>query len=50
MTLRDRIAMALDTSTFRNTITAVILFNALLLGLETSERAMALAGDLIRLL
>ncbi|WP_088719287.1 ion transporter [Thioclava sp. F1Mire-8] len=50
MTLRDRIAMTLDTSTFRNTITGVILFNALLLGLETSERAMALAGDLIRLL
>ncbi|MPQ96204.1 ion transporter [Thioclava sp. JE_KL1] len=50
MTLRDRIAMTLDTSTFRNTITGVILFNALLLGLETSERAMTLAGDLIRLL
>lgn len=50
MSLRDRIAGWLDTSAFRNTITAVILFNALLLGLETSDGAMAAAGDLILLL
>lgn len=50
MSLRDRIAVWLDTSTFRNTITAVILFNALVLGLETSDGAMAAAGDLILLL
>ncbi|KEO54942.1 ion transporter [Thioclava pacifica] len=50
MALRDRIAKWLDTSAFRNTITAVILFNALLLGLETSDSAMAAAGGMIRLL
>ena len=50
MTLRARIAVWLETAVFRNTIIAVILFNAVLLGLETSERAMATAGGLILLL
>lgn len=47
MSFRHRLAAWLDTSRFRYTIMAVILFNAMLLGLETSDRAMALAGGTI---
>lgn len=43
MSFRQRLAAWLDTLRFRNTIMAVILFNAMLLGLETSDHAMALA-------
>jgi voltage-gated sodium channel len=50
MSVRDQVAIWLEKPMFRNTITAVILFNALLLGLETSDRATAAAGDIIRLL
>ncbi|MGY6633766.1 MAG: ion transporter [Alkalilacustris sp.] len=44
MTLRDRIAAFLDTPMVRHGITAVILFNALILGMETSETIMAAIG------
>jgi len=44
---RDRIAAFLDTALVRNGIIAVILFNAVLLGLETSTTAMDAAGPLI---
>lgn len=47
MSVRHRLAAWLDTSRFRYAIMAVILFNALLLGLETSDHAMALAGGAI---
>ena len=47
MTLRARLADILDRDITRTTITAVIIFNAILLGLETSDRAMAVAGTLI---
>ena len=50
MTFRDRLAAYLDRASTRNAITGVILFNAALLGLETSDRAMAMAGTLIRTL
>ncbi|MFC2967605.1 ion transporter [Acidimangrovimonas pyrenivorans] len=48
MTIRQRVAARLDTSLVRNGIIAVILVNAVLLGLETSAGAMAAAGRLIR--
>ncbi len=44
---RDALADLLDKPLVRNGIIGVILFNALLLGLETSPRAMAAAGPLI---
>ncbi|MCB1406075.1 MAG: ion transporter [Rhodobacteraceae bacterium] len=47
MILRDRISAFLASSVVRNGILAVILFNAVLLGLETSAPAMAAAGPLI---
>ncbi|SPJ24891.1 ion transporter [Palleronia abyssalis] len=47
MSHRDRLAAFLDRATIRNTITAVILVNAVTLGLETSETAMGQAGSLI---
>ncbi len=47
MTLRQRLAALIDSAAFRNTILGVILFNAVILGLETSDRAMALAGPLL---
>lgn len=47
MTFRDRLAARLDTGTFRNTVTAVIILNAILLGMETSDTIMAEAGGLI---
>ena len=47
MTLRSKIAAFLDTAFVRNFIIAVILFNAVILGLETSNPVMALAGPVI---
>lgn len=47
MTIRDRVGGALDRSVTRNFITGVILFNAIVLGLETSDAVMSFAGDLI---
>lgn len=48
--MRERLAAFLETPIVRNAILAVILFNAVLLGLETSHGAMARAGGLITLL
>ncbi len=45
--MRQTIAAFLESSLFRNGITAVILFNAVLLGMETSPTIMAAAGPLI---
>ena len=50
MTFRARIDRLIDTRLFTNTILAVILFNAVLLGLETSSSAMQAAGPLIHAL
>lgn len=47
MTPREAVAQWLDRPRVRNTIIGVIVFNAVLLGLETSDAAMATAGDLI---
>ncbi|WP_334063934.1 ion transporter [Limimaricola cinnabarinus] len=47
MSIRQNIAETLDRSATRNFITGVVLFNAVILGLETSETAMAVAGRLI---
>ncbi len=44
---RQRLAVFLDRAAVRNFILGVILFNAAILGLETSEAAMAYAGPLI---
>ena len=50
MTHRQRLGAWLDRPVVRNTIIAVILFNAVLLGLETSPEVMAEYGTLIRAL
>ena len=50
MTLRQKTAAFLERPLFGNVIIAVILFNAVLLGLETSRTAMAAAGPVILLL
>ena len=50
MTLRDRAGAFIDRPLVRNFILGVILFNAAILGLETSDIAMARAGGLITLL
>lgn len=47
MTLQARLDAWLETALVRNTIMAVIVFNAVLLGLETSKTAMGVAGPLI---
>ncbi|MEQ8896579.1 MAG: ion transporter [Roseovarius sp.] len=47
MTLRDRAGAFIDRPLVRNFILGVILFNAAILGLETSDFAMAQAGALI---
>ncbi|PWR02168.1 voltage-gated sodium channel [Meridianimarinicoccus roseus] len=47
MTRREAVDRWLDTPKVRNTILAVILFNAVVLGLETSGRVMAAAGPLV---
>ncbi|MGI1662148.1 ion transporter [Palleronia sp. KMU-117] len=50
MTFRTRLQAFLDQAAVRNTILGVILFNAVLLGLETSPTLMAEWGPLIRAL
>lgn len=50
MSMRDRVTALVDRAGFRHFILAVILFNAAILGLETSGPAMAQAGGLIQLL
>lgn len=47
MTIRDRIGDIVDRPAFRNAITVVIVVNAILLGMETSETIMARAGRLV---
>ena len=47
MTLRARIAAFLDRPAIRNGIIAVIIFNAIILGMETSPALMAAYGPLI---
>ena len=47
---RQAVAAFLDTARVRNFIIGVILFNAVLLGLETSDPVMARVGELIYLL
>lgn len=48
--MRDRLTAFMERSDVRNTILAVIVFNAVLLGLETSDAVMAATGPLIPLL
>jgi len=50
MTFRDRLAAFLELPLVGNGIIAVILFNAVLLGMETSDELMADFGPLIRAL
>ncbi len=50
MTLTQKLTDILESNLVRNSILGVILFNAILLGLETSKPIMAQAGDLILLL
>ena len=50
MTLTQKLTDILESNLVRNLILGVILFNAILLGLETSKPIMAQAGDLILLL
>ena len=50
MVFRNRLERFLERPAFGQFITGVILFNAVLLGMETSEGMMARAGDLIVLL
>ena len=47
MTIRNRAAALVDRAAFRNFILGVILFNAVILGMETSGTIMAQAGPLI---
>jgi voltage-gated sodium channel len=47
MTPRDKVAAFLETSMVRNGVIAVIVFNAILLGMETSSGLMAAAGPVI---
>ncbi|MEB3417033.1 ion transporter [Salipiger marinus] len=47
MSFRARLDAQLETPLVRHTILGVILFNAVILGLETSDQAMAAAGGLI---
>jgi len=47
MSVREKVAGVMDRAATRNFITGVILFNAVILGLETSDTAMAMAGPLI---
>ncbi|NIZ07806.1 ion transporter [Pseudooceanicola sp. HF7] len=50
MSIRETVARKLDLPATRNFITCVILFNAVVLGLETSDYVMARAGALVVLL
>ena len=47
MTLREKTTAFLETARVRNFIVAVIVFNAVILGMETSESIMAAAGGVI---
>ncbi|NBD30743.1 MAG: ion transporter [Alphaproteobacteria bacterium] len=47
MTLRHKVGTYIDGPFFRNFIIGVIIFNAIILGLETSDRVMAQWGALI---
>ena len=47
MTLQDRIDIWLDQRWVTNLVVGVIIFNAILLGMETSENLMERAGGLI---
>ncbi|MCP4817779.1 MAG: ion transporter [Shimia sp.] len=47
MSLKDKIGAFIDRPAFRNAILGVILFNAVILGLETSEPLMASMGPLL---
>jgi voltage-gated sodium channel len=47
MTLREKTTAFLDTARVRNFIVAVIVFNAVVLGMETSDSIMAAAGGVI---
>ncbi|PSL18319.1 ion transporter [Shimia abyssi] len=47
MTLRDRVGAVIDSPLFRNAILGVILFNAIILGLETSKTVMDAVGGLL---
>ena len=44
---RDRLALWLETQTVRNTVLAIILLNAVVLGMETSDTIMSVAGLLL---
>ena len=50
MSIRTRVGGIIDSTLFQNTILAVILFNAIILGLETVDPVMARAGEMILLL
>ena len=50
MTLRQKTAQILDKSWVQNFIVGVIIFNAVVLGMETSKTIMASAGGLITML
>ncbi|SFS19487.1 ion transporter [Yoonia litorea] len=50
MTLREKTTAFIETNQVRNFIVAVIVFNAVILGMETSDRLMSTAGPLILLL
>lgn len=50
MTLRERVAEVLESTKFNNLILGVILFNAVLMGMETSETIMTNAGGLVHVL
>ena len=47
MTVRERLDEWLDKRWVTNLVVAVIIFNAIILGMETSPRLMAAAGPLI---
>ncbi|MBE0453678.1 MAG: ion transporter [Roseovarius sp.] len=47
MTFRNRVGAFLDTTLFQNTILGIILFNAVILGMETSAPIMDRAGGAI---
>ena len=47
MSLRDKIGAFIERPSFRNTILGVILFNAIILGLETSKPMMEMMGPLL---
>ncbi len=47
LSMRARVAAAIERALFRNFILGVILFNAVILGLETSDRVVAAAGPLV---